>query len=164
MSLIFKVQQRGAALITSLIILVVISTLGIAIGKQVISLRKNSSSHYDQTISFANAESAFWEAEAVIAENAYTSVALATYVEVANANNTWWHNDDNWVSASVVTQNGTAIQGEPTYMIEDMGVGFDGGNMGEANKRKRRILKITAKANGMGDAVSYMQSYYAIRE
>lgn len=164
MSLIFKVQQRGAALITSLIILIVISILGVAIGKQVISLRKNSSSHYDQTLSFANAESGLWEAEAVIAESAYASVALSTYTEEAFASDTWWQTGANWVSASVVTQDNTNIPGDPSYLIEDMGIPNDGLDMSNPNQLKRRILRVTASADGMGEATSFMQSYYAIKE
>lgn len=153
--------QRGAALITSLIIVLIVSVLGVAISKQVISLRKSSSSHYDQTLSFANAESGLGEAEAVIAENAY-SAARSTYSTTAFADDNWWQGD-NWASGAVVTQNSIAISGNPTFMVEDMGTVQELTPSG-GNNYKRRFFRITTKANGQGDAISYMQSYYAIMD
>lgn len=159
---IFILGQRGAALITSLIIVLIVSVLGVAISKQVISLRKSSTAHYDQTLSFANAESGLGEAEAFIVDNVY-SAALSTYSTTAFTSDNWWQNGASWASATVVTQGGNAIAGNPTYMIEDMGttqkLTTSGGG---GNNYKRHFFRITAKANGKGDAVSYMQSYYAI--
>lgn len=160
--MISKPQQRGAALITSLIIVLVISILGVAIGKQVISLQKSSSSHYDQTLSFINTESAREEAEATIIKLAY-SAALPTYARTAFTNENWWQNEENWASGAVVTKNNAAITGTPTFIIEDMGAQQVLGMHAE-NQLKRRFLRITAKADGKGDAVSYTQSYYAIMD
>lgn len=161
-------HQAGAALITSLIIVFVIAILGVAIAKQVINMRQASSAHYDQTISFTNAESALWQGEAVIAQHAYSS-AISTYTRSAfvdtngNVDNNWWHQDSNWQSATEVTHNGASIPGSPVYIIEDMGI-EQVLAMDNSNRPKRRFLRITAKASGKGEAVSYMQSNYAIME
>lgn len=149
-------KQRGAALITALIFIIVISTLGISIAKQVINQRNVSSSHYDQIITFSNAESGIQEAEAIIEQNS-ASIALILglpgVTSTALATN-WWKTDANWTSAATATDGGgNALQGNPEYIIEDMG-----------SENGRHFYRVTTRATGPSGATSFLQTTYAILE
>ncbi|MCG6202382.1 pilus assembly PilX family protein [Psychromonas antarctica] len=151
-------QQRGAALITSLVIVLVISVLGISIARQVITQRKVSSSNYDQIVTFADAESGLQEGETVVEENKSdlpTLYALSGVKQAAFVSSDWWKTSGHWASAAEATNGGISLHGGPKYMIEDMGL--DSSN-------SRRIFRITATATGAGGAETFLQSHYAILE
>lgn len=160
--------QQGAVLLTSLVIVFIIAILGTAIGHQVLLQRKMSTSHYDQTLSFINANSALAEGEAVISENAYSgtnrlsldaedSVAVAKFTKA-----TWWTDKDNWVSAVGLKNNNTPITGNPAYIIEDLGL-VPTPSM-DNHQQKRHFYRVTAKAQGKGEASSFVQSHYVVME
>jgi len=158
-------RQRGAALITSLVIVLVISILGVGIARQVIAQRKVSSSQYDQIITFVNAESGMQEAEAVINENTPQSLsvnAASPLVVTINADNNWWKTTANWVSGAVATDGVNTLDGTPTYLIEDAGI--EGDLDVSSTAPKRHFFRVTAKAKGAADGESFLQSHYAIWE
>lgn len=152
-------SQKGAALITSLLIVLVISILGVAVSQQVIALRKVSTANYDYSLSINNAESALYEAGAVINNNVLSPdvlKALATEEKVAS---NWWRDDNEWASAAVVTE---VTEGGPAYLIEDSGI--DGAIQMDRNDPKRRLYRVTARAAGKGEATAFLQAYYATME
>jgi type IV pilus assembly protein PilX len=149
-------RQRGAALITSLIFVLVISTLGISIAKQVINQRKMSSSHYDQMVTFSDAESGIQDGEAVIelyATDLATLISQPGVTSAAFATDDWWKKNSNWANAATATNGGVPLHGTPIYIIENMGV--DNG---------RRFFRVTARSTGTGGANSFLQTTYAILE
>jgi Tfp pilus assembly protein PilX len=152
-------EQRGAALITSLLIVLVISILGVAVGQQVIALRKVSTANYDYTLSINNAESALSEADDVINSNFLSPDVIQGLSVDLIATNNWWRNNGQWVSAAVVTD---VTEGSPAYLIEN--AGLDGGIQIGTNAIQRRFYRVTAKAQGKGDTTAFLQSYYAILE
>jgi Tfp pilus assembly protein PilX len=159
--------QSGAALITALVVVFVIAILGTAIGLQVVSLSKNSTSNYDKTISFANADSAVAEGGATLLIDAYTSAGVPTTVVDEYISDTWWTVDSNWSSDGVeVTNSGSSIQGTPTYIIEDLGVAESSLDMAASASSlpERHFYRVTGKANGKGDASTFIQATYAIWE
>ena len=162
--MIDKQKQTGAALITSLLIVLVVSILGVAASQQITSLRKVTAVNYDNTLSFNNAESALAEAYGVLDENKYAPDDLAIYTSgTINTTNNWRHDNNNWSSGKQVSG---LTEGAPTYLIEDAGTsaGFSGGIMLDTNEFVRHFYRATAKAQGKGEAVTYLQSYYATVE
>lgn len=164
MNLIAQKNQKGTALVTSLLMVLVISILGIAVGQQVISLRKVSTANYDHTLSLNNAESALAEANNFF--NAYIIDPDGLEMAAVNLNPTahWWRTDSNWASSVAVSN---VSEGNPVYLMENAGYEFDGAEdkLDPASKQVyRHYYRVTAKGQGKGEAVAYLQSYYMTLE
>ena len=151
--------QRGTVLISSLLIVFVISMLGIAAALQVVSLRKVSAVNYDHILSINNAESALSEAHSIISANYLSpNVIKDLSIELKETSN-WWRTDANWSAATVVN---SVSEGAPAYLIEDSGTSES--LMMGTNNIKRRFYRVTARANGKGQSLAFLQSYYAMLE
>ncbi len=169
-----NIKQQGMALIMSLIMVVIIAMIGIAIAQQVTSGRKSSAVHQDHSMSFSRATSGVNEAEFVVRQQAYHTDALLNpdtpnnLVTPAFASDTWWQDNSNWSTANKVTAltdaGGNLLAGSPRYIIED--AGYDANSILDLSSKvpKRRLLRITSKANGEGGAITYLQSYVAFVE
>lgn len=152
-------KQRGIALITALLIVLVISILGVAVGQQVVALRKVSTSNYDYTLGINNAESALLEAGDTITSNFLSpDVIKGLSIDLITTAN-WWRNENKWASAAVVTG---VSEGNPSFLIED--VGLDGSVMLDTKDPKRRLYRVTARATGKGEATAFLQAHYATME
>ncbi|MEJ6079753.1 hypothetical protein MT391_14610 [Vibrio sp. 1-Bac 57] len=155
-----KRGQYGAALITSLLMVLVISILGVAVSKQVIALRRVSSVNYDHISSVNNAESALSEAHKFILFNYLEPENLkGNLVTDTTRSDNWWHQESNWQNQKIVS---IGLEGSPVYLLQDDGL--DESLMLGTNAIQRRFYRVTAKAQGKGQAVAYLQSYYAILE
>jgi Tfp pilus assembly protein PilX len=150
LNFIERKQQRGVALITSLIFVLLISVLAISTAKQVISQRKISSSHYDQTITFASAESGIEVAEALIQQFAGNKTELLDkdgVVEVGTFNSVvWWQIEKNWTDNAIATDE---TRGGASYIIEDMDI-----------HNGRQYYRVTSRGAGPGDAQIFLQTIY----
>lgn len=154
-------KQRGAALITSLLMVLVIAILGIAVGQQVISLRKVSAINYDNIIGRNNAQSALSEGLSVLEENSLDPDALSALAIDLKSDTSWWRSDSNWSSATTVSN---VNVGEPMYLIEDAGTDQINLEMDDTGKIERHFYRVTAKAQGKGEALAFLQSYYVTVE
>ncbi|TEW56783.1 hypothetical protein E2R68_01720 [Psychromonas sp. RZ22] len=158
MNFITQKNQDGAALITALLMVLVISILGVAVSQQVVSLRKTSTSNYDHTLSLNHAESALSEADRVIRVNYLAPDALKALSVEMNESPNWWREESNWVGATVVND---VPDGAPAYLIENDGIND---LMIGSKGIKRRFYRVTAKAQGKGEAMAFIQTYYATLE
>ena len=156
-----KKSEHGAALITSLLMVLVISILGVAVSQQVIALRKISTANYDQTLSFNSAESTLAAAHSVIAENFLEPSTLLSLANDINTDVTWWRSDANWSSATTLSSTISEGSVTPSYLIENDGTGGLAVGTGALSKRYYRV---TVKAKGKGDSVAFLQSYYVTLE
>ncbi|RBW46831.1 hypothetical protein DS885_06175 [Psychromonas sp. B3M02] len=155
------VKQRGTALITSLLMVVVIAILGVAVSQQVISLRKTTTANYDQTLSLNSAESTLAAAYSVMSDNFLDPPTLQALAVDINTGANWWKNDSNWSSATAISDLITAGSETPSYLIEDDGTGGLAVGTGDLTKR---FYRVTVKAQGKGNSVAYLQSYYITLE
>lgn len=155
------VKQRGTALITSLLMVVVIAILGVAVSQQVISLRKTTTANYDQTLSLNSAESTLAAAYSVMSDNFLDPPTLQALAVDINTGTNWWKNDSNWSSATAISDLITAGTETPSYLIEDDGTGGLAVGTGDLTKR---FYRVTVKAQGKGNSVAYLQSYYITLE
>ncbi|MDN2662757.1 hypothetical protein [Psychromonas sp. 14N.309.X.WAT.B.A12] len=154
-------KQCGTALITSLLMVVVIAILGIAVSQQVISLRKTTTANYDQTLSLNSAESTLSAAYSVMSENFLDPPTLQALAVDINTGTNWWKNSNNWSGATAISSLISAGSETPSYLIEDDGTG--GLAVGTGNLTKR-FYRVTVKAQGKGNSVAYLQSYYITLE
>ncbi|WP_413692308.1 pilus assembly PilX family protein [Pseudoalteromonas sp. KJ10-2] len=141
------VKQRGTALITSLLMVVVIAILGVAVSQQVISLRKTTTANYDQTLSLNSAESTLAAAYSVMSDNFLDPPTLQALAVDINTGANWWKNDSNWSSATAISDLITAGTETPSYLIEDDGTGGLAVGTGDLTKR---FYRVTVKAQGKG--------------
>ncbi|WP_028117982.1 hypothetical protein [Ferrimonas senticii] len=164
-------QQHGVALLSALVVLLMVSVLGVAVGKQVLDSRRNATVHYDLNNSYLRAQSALSEARAVINENhpsindklnpdsATPIVTKATEL----GGDDWWKTPSRWATAVTVTdhQNAT-LAGAPKYMLVDGGKepSLDMGR----HLPTRRFIKVVSQADGDGEAQSMIQAYVAVME
>lgn len=156
-----RAQERGAALITALLMVLVISILGIAVSQQVVSLRKVTTLNYDQSQSLNNAESALANVNRLIAINFLDPTELIGLATDSNEASNWWKNATNWAGAKEFKNSipdGNVI---PTYHIKDEGTGGLAVGTGALTKR---FYRVTVKAQGSGDSVTFLQSYYVTLE
>ncbi|WP_298943407.1 PilX N-terminal domain-containing pilus assembly protein [uncultured Psychromonas sp.] len=156
-----KKSENGAALITSLLMVLVISILGVAVSQQVIASRKVSSASYDQNLSFNSAESTLATAHSVIAENFLDPPTLLSLAIDKNTTSNWWRTDANWNAAIALSSTISEGSVTPSYLIENDGTGGLAVGTGELSKR---FYRVTVKAQGKGDSVAFLQSYYVTLE
>ncbi|GLS89542.1 hypothetical protein GCM10007916_06090 [Psychromonas marina] len=155
-------KQRGAALITSLLIVVVISILGVAVGKQVIALKKVSTVNYDYTLSLDHAESALATVGSVFDAN-ITSPDVIEALSTPLQAGSWWRDINNWGAATDVTQvEDVAVS--PAYLIEDSGLDTINLAIGDPTVIRMHYYRVTARAQGKGESVAFLQAYYATPE
>ncbi|MGJ8581161.1 MAG: pilus assembly PilX family protein [Psychromonas sp.] len=154
-------KQRGTALITSLLMVFVIAILGVAVSQQVISLRKTTTANYDQTLSLNSAESTLAAAHSVISDNFLDPPTLQSLATDINTTDKWWKDSDNWSTATSLSTSISAGTVTPSYLIEDDGTGGLAVGTGDLTKR---FYRVTVKAQGKGNSVAYLQSYYITLE
>lgn len=162
MKLVTMTHQNGAALITSLLMVLVVSILGVGISQQVISLRKVSAVNYDQAISFNSAESALSKAQSEITQKFTDPDAIKSdLVNDTNTASNWWRDIGNWTGATLI-ENIVSDDGiKPSYLIKDNGTNSV---MIGTDSLTRRFYRVTTKAQGKGESAVFLQSYYATVE
>jgi type IV pilus assembly protein PilX len=154
-------NQRGAALITSLLMVVVISILGVGISQQVIALRKVSAVNYDQTLSFNRAESALLAAQSAITQVFSDPTAIQAMATDTNTDANWWKDKGNWDEAIEISNIVSSEESKPSYLIRDNGTN---NVMIGTDSLTRRFYRVTTQAQGKGESAVFLQSYYATVE
>lgn len=192
MSLLFR-RQRGIALFSALLILIVIAVIGIAIGTGGSVMQKTVSAQQDLSVAASAAESTLVAAERAIRYNKLyrsevvdpTSGATDIFVTDFDANSRWWEDSANWAAAGVVTMDATAPLFGVGKPLESVAPKFDAislsdktqfrveVNMDPAGLRKLtaeegatglRLYQVTVRSSGRGTAEKTMQSVYGVME
>lgn len=163
----FGQRQKGAALIVSLLLLVVMTILGLSVMRTVTLEEKMAAHTFDRSLSFQSTESALREAEAYVKNNSPaptgSTCTAATGVcgMLASGPERWLDPDfDTWKSATAVANGAISIT--PEYIIEYMGNTFPclPGDLTAGSNCKR--YRITARSNAGDDRAAVMlQSIYA---
>jgi type IV pilus assembly protein PilX len=115
-------QQRGAALLTVLLLLLIMTLLGLASLRSGLLEERMSGNLLDRGVSFQTAEAALREAEAVILTRpAYTGAGGLYPLPGADAAPRWLDpNPANWRAATNL--GGTSAAVTARFIIEEMGV------------------------------------------
>lgn len=169
--------ERGVALITGLILLVVVTLLGLSNLQTVTFEEKMTGATYDRQIALQAAEAALREAEQYVENNKPTpSYADANGTCPRNAINNCTNGicpppdkdcPSRWLPASGFTQWTDAtvslpeIAGKPQYFIEYLGNTFPCSDGGASDPKSCKRYRITARSNpGDGRASVMLQSVY----
>ncbi len=177
-------HQTGAALITSLVLLAVVTLLGVS-GLQNVALEeKMASSAYDRNLALQAAEAALRVGEAVALAQAKAIPPNSGFPTYTDGDNTcpssavdnctsglcptpdkdctprWKASSFNgWVNASVSLG---GLAGTPQYFVEYLGGNFPCSDGGGSDPMDCKRYRITARSNpGPGRAQVMLQSVYA---
>ncbi len=114
-------QQRGAALLTVLLLLLIMTLLGLASLRSGLLEERMSGNLLDRGVSFQTAEAALREAEAVILTRpAYTGAGGLYPLPVTDATPRWVDAGTGWRNATNL--GGTSAAVTARFIIEEMGV------------------------------------------
>lgn len=173
--------QKGAALIVSLVMLLLITLLGLASARTVSLEEKMAANSYDRNLALQAAEAALREGEAYAETNkptpAYTDADAncpTSPSAIDNCSNgvcpvpdkdcpSRWDPSSGftgWTNAS--TSLGTLAGTAPQYFIEYLGTSFPCTDGGSSDPKNCKRYRITARCNpGAGRATVMLQSVYA---
>jgi len=162
-------SQRGAALITALLLLVVLTILGVSVMQMSRVQEKMAGNTRDINVGFETAEGALRNAEAFVrsqpdrpiacAESTCTFRAATTIADVANQDDTWWDSNGKAFADGVGKQM-SGVSKNPRYVIEEITTvaGLDP----QDPTAGRTFYQITARSTGAsGLANTIVQSTYA---
>ncbi|MBL8265211.1 PilX N-terminal domain-containing pilus assembly protein [Steroidobacter sp.] len=165
-------QQRGVALVVSLILLVLATLIGLASVRGTNLQERMSANMYDRSLAFQRAESALRAAEDAITAN--WRIADLRGVDCSAAGvpckvipeNSFSGTDGNWVAVDDLHNvNSSKSDGRPEYLIQFMGTGRAENNLGlDANADYGNygtpyppdnvaFYRITARSSAPADAV-----------
>lgn len=163
-------HQRGAILITSMLLLLVLTIIGVTVMQMSRMQERMAGNTRDSNLAFQAAEGALRGAESFIRQQAIRPVSCATgpcevWVEgsvggtTANQPETWWDaNGQTYGQAAM-----TGVQEPPASVIEELGfVRTDGGVvMGQDPPDGRDFFQVTSRSTGgSGQAEIVLQTTY----
>ena len=163
--------QRGATLIVSLVLLIVLTLIGVTAMSTSSLEEKMAGNSRDMNLAFQAAEAALKDAEEFLRTGFITAAAFdgnnpGLYPTPAAGNPPPdVYSENVWTTALTATTNLDGISAQPRYIIEYMGtVGENDINV--INKatsgNTTEVFRITARGTGgSSNAVVHLQSYYA---
>lgn len=172
--MIARRDQRGVALVVSLILLVVATLIGLASIRGATLQERMSANMYDRSLAFQRAESALRAAEMAITANG--SIATLGGIDCSVAagvtcavipDNTFTGTSANWVQVDAAHDvNDAKTPGTPEYFVQFMGTGRSESNLGlDANADYANyggnssqadnvaFYRVTARSSAPADAV-----------
>jgi type IV pilus assembly protein PilX len=162
--------QRGVALITSLILLVIMTLLGLAAVSNITQEERMAGQSYDRSLAFQATESALRTAEALVETNKPMPTAGCSVVSglmscappAASAVPRWKDSTfASWESLSSI--GGGTLAVTPQYFVEYLGNTFpcNPGDSTSTDTCKRYRITARSSAGTDGRAVVMLQSVYA---
>lgn len=163
-------KQDGAALIFSLIILLVLTLLGITSMNNATLEEKMAYNMRDLNLSFEAAEAALREAEVWLQQqNNEDLISARGFVyqqgelpDLSNQDHDWWTNNNNTGSYGIAGSDALSeVSTQPRFVIES---GFVEDNVELNNEERIYYYRITARGTGATDtAQTITQNVYARR-
>lgn len=155
-------HHRGAALIVSLIILLVMTVIGLTAMQGTVMEEKMAGNMRDKSIAFQAAEAALRHAEAVLSGTSLPTFTNSNGLYTYNISTDWL--DIDWSdSTQVATYSGGTLSGvaaAPTYIIKEINTPTTGSLEG-GGARVVEFYRITARAvGGTSGAVAMVQSIF----
>lgn len=164
-------RQKGAALIISLILLVIMSLLGVAGIRGITQQERMATQSYDRNIAFQATEAALRDVENLVETNKPTPTSgcslvssLMSCAPPAATDTPRWLDDDfeSWTALDAVGSGSLAVT--PEYFVEYLGGNFEcSPGEGTATGVTCKRYRITARSNDGSGSRSHvmLQSIYA---
>jgi type IV pilus assembly protein PilX len=165
--------QRGAALITALLLLIVLTILGVSVMQMSRVQEKMAGNTRDSNVGFETAEGALRNAEALIRiqpdrPNTCTDNSCAYRTDelgdVANQNSAWWATNGEAFKDGSGSQM-TGVADNPRYVIEQIALIPDVLDGGTDSGAYRTFYRVTARSTGAsGLSNTIVQSTFARKD
>ena len=159
-------QQRGAALVTVLLLLLIMTLLGLASLRSGIMEERMSGNLRDRGVGFQAAEGALRQAETVIQATArpYTGASGLYPLPVATATDRWNDGATGWAQAEDLGGLSTLVRAD--YIVEEMGTAPSWPGCEKFRPKDPSCItarfRITARSQAIGRAQVILQSNYAL--
>ena len=164
--------QRGVALITSLILLVIMTLLGLAAIRGITQEERMAGHSYSRSLDFQGSESALRTIEELVESNKPTPASGCSIVSgllscappIATDTPRWLETDttkfNSWTNLNAV---GSTLAVTPQYFVEFLGTGFPCDPSDNINNLNCKRYRVTARSrdNSDGRASVMLQSVYA---
>ena len=159
-----RTAQRGVALITGLIFMVVLTLLVVAAMRTTILEEKMAGNARDINLAFQSGEAALRAGEQVLNQASLPAFAsTGSYLTQASRDDTYWLSTHNWTTNSVPygsVPNGVAVA--PSYVVEELStVAIPGFTKKAGPLSEIGYFKVTARGvGGNSNTVVFVQSTY----
>ncbi len=187
----FKLKnEKGAALLSALIIVTIVTITGVAIGQLTSHTQKDTVADYDSTYAFYNTDDALVTSEYILDRERHQSDPksnniltdgenLDAMVVATRKESKWWLDNTQWIEGKpqyIVDNLEVAAKGQPVFHIEDLNGGSIHGidKHGTINDEAQTIInfyRITARSfgyiaseNQSDNSESIMQTIYVQTE
>ncbi len=158
-------KERGAALLSALIIITIVTITGIAIGQLTSNTQKDTVADYDSTYSFYNTDDVLTTSEFILNMQRADSTAKASLTDGESADalvvsqrkgSKWWLDNAKWTEGKpqkIINTSGEPAKGVPIYHIEDLNdggiIGMDKhGTISDSPQTLIMYYRITARSFG----------------
>ena len=165
---LYMASQRGAVLLVSMIMLLLITVVGVsAIGISSLDTKMTANSR-DRQIAFHAAESGLREAESIVLNSGILDEGVTTGYFVDQVDQWWSTVDDAWWTNNAQSVGAYTGQTPPLYVVELTTIGRgDAGNkqqsLSDDTDFKTLYYTITSEGEGPGGSNVQLQSVYARR-
>lgn len=160
-------NERGAALIVALVMLLVMTVLGVSAARNTNLQERMAGNLRDNNLAFQSAERALREGEAFLQSAtipAFTGANGLLLMQDGAGQASFWSNDAWWVAngRTVTAISGDLVARPPLYVIEELpAIEEEGGSLVFGALPDIGFYRITAQAQGgTPDAVTILQSTY----
>jgi len=158
--------ERGVALITGLIFLVILTLLSVAAMRTTLLEEKMAGNARDIDLAFQSAESALRQGQEELRGAVPPALAAGTPRTpriTDGALDAYWIGTHNWIAQSAVGWQPNGTFAPPRYVIEllDVGTASGGGSLGIAPQSDQGIYRVTARGVGAtANTVVILQTSY----
>jgi type IV pilus assembly protein PilX len=162
-------SQQGAALILSLILLLVLTLLGLSSMRTALLEERMAGNMRDLSLAFEAAEAGLREAELWLDQRPVEAALATEYFvyapdtapDLTDQTHTWWQNDEKTAAYGIADSNPLdEVRSQPRFVIEDRGFVKD--DLDPANIAGIQFFRVTARGTGGTDtAQALTQNTYA---
>jgi type IV pilus assembly protein PilX len=171
-------SQRGAILVTSMLLLLVLTIIGITASQMTRMQERMAGNLRDQNLAFQGSEAGLRDGESLIRTRAArpdTCIEApclfwtrGTLTNVPEESPEWWEDNGTELEAdgdrTTVTQDMGELASDPQFVVESLGFVSDSLTVGHAPPEGRDFFQVTGRSTGgSGTAMNVLRSTYARR-
>jgi type IV pilus assembly protein PilX len=171
-------NQRGAILVTSMLLLLVLTIIGITASQMTRMQERMAGNLRDQNLAFQGSEAGLRDGETLIrTRTARPDTCISapclfwtrgTLADVPAQSGTWWGTNGTELESdgnrTTVTKDLAELNADPRFVVESLGFVSDSLTVGHAPPEGRDFYQVTGRSTGgTGEAVTVLRTTYARR-
>jgi type IV pilus assembly protein PilX len=171
-------KERGAILVTAMLLLLVLTIIGISASQMTRMQERMAGNLRDQNLAFQGSEAGLRDGETMIRtlvarpDTCVTAPCSfwtrGTLENIPAEDQDWWDDNADELEADgdrgTVTHDMTELESDPQFVVESLGFVSDSLTVGHAPPEGRDFFQVTGRSTGgSGAAVNVLRSTYARR-